>query len=121
MLGNAAVSNVDLAVMYQVITCVHGDRFLKSYFLLCFSEKDGEPSFYELGTDNDTVCMATGFSKYNALDKEELFSKYNQTEPTRINNEPFFDKVVILERGETCPNSTGKCAYMTLLILIYHY
>uniref|UniRef100_A0A3B3Q3J4 Uncharacterized protein n=1 Tax=Paramormyrops kingsleyae TaxID=1676925 RepID=A0A3B3Q3J4_9TELE len=79
--------------------------FSQKLFFLCFSDQSAEPSFYKLGEGNNTVCMATGFSKYSALDKEETFSKY-KTVPTRIKDEPFFDEVVILEEGDTCPNST---------------
>ncbi|XP_072560440.1 M1-specific T cell receptor alpha chain-like [Paramormyrops kingsleyae] len=75
--------------------------------LIVQQDQSAELSFYKLGEGNNTVCMATGFSKYSALDKEETFSKY-KTVPTRIKDEPFFDKVVILEEGDTCPNSTDE-------------
>ncbi|XP_018586723.1 uncharacterized protein LOC108921646 isoform X3 [Scleropages formosus] len=72
-----------------------------------------DPSYYLLEKDSTQACLATGFSAYNATDKEPLFNQ-TKSSPTRIEHEATFDKVVLVQNATDCPSgkgsASGECA-----------
>uniref|UniRef100_A0A8C9STY9 T-cell receptor alpha chain constant domain-containing protein n=2 Tax=Scleropages formosus TaxID=113540 RepID=A0A8C9STY9_SCLFO len=81
--------------------------------LLVESRTPSDPSYYLLEKDSTQACLATGFSAYNATDKEPLFNQ-TKSSPTRIEHEATFDKVVLVQNATDCPSgkgsASGECA-----------
>lgn len=66
---------------------------------MCFAGETYEPSYYTLGNGTTKVCLATGFSKYNATEYKSIF---NKTEPVRISEDSLFNQVAFIDDTVNC-------------------
>ncbi|MFT7818710.1 uncharacterized protein LOC108921646 isoform X1 [Arapaima gigas] len=95
--------------------------FGKGTSLLVESKIDSEPSYYQLNDGETKACMATGFSKYDAVDKKKSFND-SSTNPTRIDGEKYFDKVILKWNDGDCDPAEGEgAAHTTYLFMILSY
>uniref|UniRef100_A0A3B4WAP7 Uncharacterized protein n=1 Tax=Seriola lalandi dorsalis TaxID=1841481 RepID=A0A3B4WAP7_SERLL len=68
---------------------------------MCVSGEDYEPSYYRLTEENTTFCLATGFSRYNALSSKT--DSLNWSQVVRISGDSLYNSVVL---GRSAP---GLC------------
>ncbi|XP_051809141.1 T cell receptor alpha chain MC.7.G5-like [Acanthochromis polyacanthus] len=86
--------------------------------LIVGSKEEYDPYYYKLQEGDTTVCLATGFSRYNATTDHEDYGKlFNDTEAARISpdlslyNQVIFpkDKNDKLENCEASGTESGPC------------
>lgn len=65
------------------------------HFTACcsVSENEYQPSYYKLEKEGTKICLATGFSRYNQHDHNNLF---NVTQPVRVFNDSLLNQVALL-------------------------
>ncbi|KAF7653123.1 hypothetical protein LDENG_00087130 [Lucifuga dentata] len=69
---------------------------------LCFLEEELPASYYRLQHQNTSLCLATGFSRFNQTLERAIF---NRTEAGRITGDSVYSQAVLLGVGEE-----DKCA-----------
>ncbi|KAI4799805.1 hypothetical protein KUCAC02_016634, partial [Chaenocephalus aceratus] len=74
---------------------------------LCFSEEEYKPSFYKLEDESTSLCLATGFSRIRAADKDKSGIFNNRTGAVRIEGDSLFSQVGYLSSGQTCETGGG--------------
>uniref|UniRef100_A0AAY4AEW3 Uncharacterized protein n=1 Tax=Denticeps clupeoides TaxID=299321 RepID=A0AAY4AEW3_9TELE len=96
----------------DVLYCVETSGFGKLIFghgtkLTIQMKEEREPTFYTLKKNGTTACLATDFSKHDAVNSTEPFEGL---ESTRLNGEKLFSAVAIVESEDVCePEHIGKC------------
>uniref|UniRef100_A0A3Q1HQS4 Uncharacterized protein n=1 Tax=Acanthochromis polyacanthus TaxID=80966 RepID=A0A3Q1HQS4_9TELE len=76
-----------------------------------FSEEEYDPYYYKLQEGDTTVCLATGFSRYNATTDHEDYGKlFNDTEAARISPDLSLYNQVIFpkDKNDKLENCEGK-------------
>lgn len=84
-------------------------EFLCSWvlLLLCVSANEVKPDFYYLEDQDkeDDVCLATSFTRHNAVTSQQDFKGFNETKPTMITEfGGVYNQVAFLKEQEK-----GKC------------
>ncbi|XP_022614730.1 uncharacterized protein LOC111231771 [Seriola dumerili] len=70
-------------------------------------KEDYEPSYYKLTNENTMSCLATGFSRHNALSSNSL----NWSEVVRISGDSLYNSVVLFPHGDNgarCPENNDE-------------
>ncbi|XP_056247577.1 M1-specific T cell receptor alpha chain-like isoform X3 [Seriola aureovittata] len=96
------------------LNCVTGVGSQKIQFgsgtkLIVHDREDYEPSYYRLTEENTTFCLATGFSRYNALSSKT--DSLNWSQVVRISGDSLYNSVVLFPHGEDeekCPEKDGQ-------------
>jgi len=71
--------------------------------LLCVSEEKYDPDYFTVKDENNTLCLATGFSRHNATLNGPYGEEFNKTKSVRISKDSLYNQVIFLEgRNATC-------------------
>ncbi|XP_056247580.1 M1-specific T cell receptor alpha chain-like isoform X5 [Seriola aureovittata] len=95
--------------MYSVNDAARKLIFGRGTKLFVQSREDYEPSYYRLTEENTTFCLATGFSRYNALSSKT--DSLNWSQVVRISGDSLYNSVVLFPHGEDeekCPEKDGQ-------------
>lgn len=93
------------------------DGFHRVCCVFCSSGDQYEPSFYKLENENNSVCLATGFSRFRQLGNNSLF---NQTEAVRISEDSLFNQVAFINKTDECGKGADCVANKSGPAIIAH-
>ncbi|XP_061125274.1 uncharacterized protein LOC133145645 [Syngnathus typhle] len=74
--------------------------------------KEFKPSFYKMESRNLSACLATGFSRHNAMAKAGKGYMFEQSRPVRISYDSLYNQVALLSHNDTCEEGDtgpGRC------------
>ncbi|KAM4551498.1 M1-specific T cell receptor alpha chain isoform 7-T7 [Odontesthes bonariensis] len=99
-----------LSLCYGASCCVNtggGKLIFGSGTSLTIETKEKvEPDYFTLKDENNTLCLATGFSRYEATLGGKYNEEFNRTKPVRIAEDSLYNQVIFLNPDATCDNST---------------
>ncbi|KAM4551497.1 M1-specific T cell receptor alpha chain isoform 6-T6 [Odontesthes bonariensis] len=100
-----------LSLCYGASCCVNTGGAGKLIFgsgtsLTIETKEKVEPDYFTLKDENNTLCLATGFSRYEATLGGKYNEEFNRTKPVRIAEDSLYNQVIFLNPDATCDNST---------------